>query len=109
MAEGVSFVRMFYNETEPNVHRTHEDGDRIAKMILSYKNHRWLYEREWRMFAALGKAYYRDTASVTSVYLGSRITDSDRDKITDRLSRLRIKTHIMTIKKYSISFEAHSR
>lgn len=109
MAPEVSFVRMFYNETEPTIHRTHKEPDHLAKMVLSYKNYRWLYEREWRMFAPLGRAYYRNTASVTSVYLGSRITDDDRERIMNRLKRLKIKTHSMTIKKYSISFESHSR
>lgn len=49
----VTFVRMFYNETEPTIHRTTDDPGQLAKMVLSYKNYRWLYEREWRMFAPL--------------------------------------------------------
>ena len=109
LPEDVSFVRMFYNETEPTVRRTHEETSHQAKMVLSYKNYRWLYEREWRMFATLGKAYYRHTACVTSVYLGSRISDEHRKEVTNRLKRLGIKAHNMTIKKYSISFEANSR
>jgi hypothetical protein len=69
----VNFVRLFYNETEPTIHRTSKGPGQLAKMVLSYKNYRWLYEREWRMFAPLGKAHYEDAASVTRVYLGSRI------------------------------------
>ena len=97
---------MFYNETEPTIHRTSDDPGQLAKMVLSYKNHRWLYEREWRMFAPLGKAYYQDTASVTRIYLGSRITDRDQDRIANKLQQLNIKTRDMTINKYSISFES---
>ena len=77
----------------------------LAKMVLSYKNYRWLYEREWRMFASLGKASYRPTNCVTRVYLGSRIEDDDRIRITNSLKRLKIKTSDMNIDKYSISFE----
>lgn len=105
LPEEVTFVRMFYNETEPTIHRTSDDPGQLAKMVLSYKNYRWLYEREWRMFARLGKAYYQDAGCVTRVYLGSRITDHDRDKIVSKLKHLNIKTSDMTIKKYSISFE----
>jgi hypothetical protein len=105
LPEEVNFVRMFYNETEPTIHRTSDDPGQLAKMVLSYKNYRWLYEREWRMFAPLGKAYYQDTACVTRVYLGSRITDHDRDTIANKLQQLNIKTRDMTIDKYSISFE----
>jgi len=105
----VSFVRMFYNETVPTIHRSKKDPSQLARMVLSYKNYRWLYEREWRMFAPLGKAYYRDTTCVARVYLGSRMEDGDRNRITDRLKRIKIKTREMTIDKYSISFEARSR
>jgi hypothetical protein len=109
LPENVHFVRMFYNETEPTIHRTNDDPGQLAKMVLSYKSYKWLYEREWRMFAPLGKAYYRDTASVTRVYLGSRVSDRDRNKIMSKLKQLKIKTRDMTIDKYSISFEAPSR
>lgn len=109
LPQNVNFVRMFYNETEPTIHRTSEDPGQLAKMVLSYKNYRWLYEREWRMFAPLGKAHYQDAACVTRVYLGSRIKDGDRNRITNRLKQLKIKIREMTIDKYSISFEATSR
>jgi hypothetical protein len=105
----VHFVRMFYNETEPTIHRASDDPGKLAKMVLSYKSYKWLYEREWRMFAPLGKAYYRDTASVTRVYLGSRVSDQDRTKIMTRLKQLKIKTRDMTIDKYSISFERSTK
>jgi hypothetical protein len=102
----VSFVRMFYDETEPTLHSTRTAHNDLAKMVLSYKNHRWLYEREWRMFAPeQGKLHYRDTACVTTVYLGSRISETHRKAITDRLKESKIRTRSMTINKYSISFE----
>jgi hypothetical protein len=61
------------------------------------------------MFGPLGRVYYRDTACVTRVYLGSRISDGDRNRIVNRLKPLKIKTRNMTIDKYSISFEARPR
>lgn len=109
LPDEITFVRMFYNETEPTIHPSHRDHGQVAKMIFSYKNYRWLYEREWRMFASLGKGFYRDTECVTRVYLGSRIKDSHRNKIIRRLKQLKIKTSQMKIDKYSISFEGKSR
>jgi hypothetical protein len=60
-------------------------------MVLSYKNYRWLYEREWRMFEPPGKARYGDKACVSRIYLGSRIDAGKRNKIIRD--------------KYSITFE----
>ena len=108
LGKDVSFVRMYYNEMAPTVRRTDKGPSHSARMILSYKNYRWLYEREWRMFAPLGKAYYRKTACVSRVYLGYRIREDDRGQITNMLNHLRIETHDMTIDKYSICFEPSS-
>lgn len=101
----VNFVRIYYNETAPTVHRYEKDPARLAKKILSYKNYRWLYEREWRMFAPLGKARYQTIDCVTSVYLGSRISDLNRERITRNLEKLNIEIREMRISKFSISFE----
>ena len=99
---------MYYNEMVPIISRNDSEPSHLAKMVLSYKNYRWLYEREWRMFAPLGKAHYQKTECVTRVYLGSRIKDEDRDRIMNTMNRLAIETKDMTINKYSISFEASS-
>jgi hypothetical protein len=97
---------MFYDETEPTLHRSRLPHDDLAKMILSYKNHRWLYEREWRLFSPTkGEVYYRDRTCVTTVYLGSRVSEEHRQAITLRLAALNIKCRNMLIKKYSIDFE----
>jgi hypothetical protein len=105
LGDDISFVRMYYDETVPTVHRTSKDPSQLAKMVLSYKNYRWLYEREWRMFAGQGKIHYRDTECVTKVYLGSRISDADKKKIEKALGALDIVIKPMTIDKYFISFE----
>jgi hypothetical protein len=109
LADDITFARMFYNETVPTIRLSDQGPDELAKMVLSYKNYRWLYEREWRMFASLGKASYRPTNCVTRVYLGSRIDDDDRLRIKNKLKRLKIKTSDMNINKYSISFESNIR
>jgi hypothetical protein len=105
LGDDVTFVRMYYNEIVPIVRHGRHDPDDVAKMVLSYKNYRWLYEREWRMFASRGKAEYRDKSCVTHVYLGSRIASDKRKKLINAMNALNIKTDDMKIEKYSITFE----
>ncbi len=106
LEKNFTFVRIYYNEKAPTVGKTNRERDTLAKMVLSYKNYRWLYEREWRMFGSLGEAYYRDTTCVSRVYLGSRMNRRNREQIGNTLKKLGIKTSDMTIRKYSISFKA---
>jgi hypothetical protein len=105
LGDDIDFVRMYYDEMVPTVHRTSEDPSQLAKMVLSYKNYRWLHEREWRMFAEQGKVYYRDSECVTRVYFGSRISLADRKQLAGALKGLGIETREMTIDEYYITFE----
>jgi hypothetical protein len=105
LADDVSFVRMYYNEMVPLVRHSRQEPNDVAKMVLSYKNYRWLYEREWRMFAPLGKTHYTDKSCVTRVYLGSRVSSDKRTKIIKAMTKLGIETHDMKIEKYSMTFE----
>ena len=68
------------------------------------KNYRWLYEREWRMFARPSKAFYHDVAWVRRVYLGSRMDPEHRTRILTVFNRLGIKALRMKIDAYSIRF-----
>lgn len=104
LPEDTSFVRMFYNEEVPNVGLTNRPADELAKMVLSFKNHRWLYEREWRMFAEQGQASYQNQKCVAKVYIGSRMDLAQRRKIEDRLKPLKIPISIMDLNGYSMTF-----
>ena len=105
LPSSVSFARMFYSEKVPMVRHRTDSPETAAKMILSYKNHRWLYEREWRMFGPLGRVRYRNPKCVARIYLGSRISAEARALITQRMLPLRIAVHEMNIDKYSLTFE----
>jgi hypothetical protein len=94
-----------YNETVPAVSRSDPES---AKMILSYKNYGWRFEREWRIFGPLGKVSYANSECVTQVYLGSRIADKNHNQIISRLQKLNIPTHQMVIQGYSMNFEPTS-
>lgn len=101
----IRFVRMYYNEEVPVVRNTNKNPTELAKMVLSYKSYRWLYEREWRMFATQGRISYEDVRCVAQVYLGWRMEPDDRERVETALKRLKIKTSDMSIEKYSISFK----
>jgi hypothetical protein len=101
----VSFTRMYYDETVPTVHRTSREPSQLAKMILSYKNYRWAYEREWRMFGFQGKVHYGEKGCVTRVYFGSRIHAKNRAKVISALAPFGIKTSKMTVGEYFIDFD----
>ncbi|HET9182739.1 MAG TPA: DUF2971 domain-containing protein [Candidatus Angelobacter sp.] len=101
----VEFVRMYYDEKVPMIRDDSEPPMIAAKKVLSCKNYRWLYEREWRMFASLGSIGYEKTSCVTHVYLGSRMSDNDRNRVRRELADLSIPVSDMTVSKYSISFE----
>ena len=103
--QDAAFVRVFYQETVPTAS---QPGPEEAKMILSYKNYGWRYEREWRMFGSPGQVPYTNEC-VTRVYLGSRMTDKNHDLVTTKLRKLNIDTQDMTIDKYSIGFETTSQ
>jgi hypothetical protein len=101
----VSLVRMYYDEHGPTVYRTNKTPIELAKMVLSYKSYRWLYEREWRMFAEQGKVAYGSTNCVTHVYFGSRINTKKRARFENALDALNISSSSMSISKYLIKFE----
>ena len=106
MNDRIQFVRMFYSEKVPRVASGRKPPEEIAKMILSYKNYRWLYEREWRMFANRGRAGYGEHSCIARIYLGSRIDQGHRQRILDDLCPLGIKVSDMSVAKYTISFTA---
>jgi hypothetical protein len=104
LGDEIDFVRMFHSEKVPLISYSSNDPVTLAKMVLSYKNYRWLYEREWRMFARQGRTNYFDPSCVTHVYLGARMNPDDRNQVIAALNPLGIKTSEMSVDKYSINF-----
>lgn len=74
-----------------------------ARAILSTKNLKWSYEREWRLFAPASGAAHHNSAAVTCVYLGPRMSKVDQERIRQRLQPLGIEVRLTTVKGYSIS------
>ncbi len=106
LPQNVAFVRMYYNEKIPTIGNTNKTPKELARMVLSYKNYKWLYEREWRMLGRSGELSYQDTDCVTRVYLGSRIDPDHRDRIITALSPTGIKIFHMKIDAYAMTFSS---
>ncbi len=105
----VDFVRMLYSEEHPNVGLTRTGANDLAKMVLSYKNHRWSYEREWRLFAPQqGKLYYDDQKCVARVYIGAKALGARRE-IERRLRSLHVKMSVMYLNGYSMIFDPREK
>jgi Protein of unknown function (DUF2971) len=110
LPDEVRFSRVYYNEEAPEVGRSKQPRNlaQMAKMILSYKNHRWLYEREWRMFANVGKVHYDNPRCVARVYVGSRVHRHQRRDIERRLRLLKIPLKIQKLDGYVMTFQRES-
>jgi len=102
--EEISFVRMAYVEEMPTIRHAKEGSEKLTKTILSCKHHHWLHEREWRMLASLGNAYYRELDCVTHIYLGSKVDQTTKDRIINVARTLGIKVSEMNVDEYRISF-----
>ena len=104
LSDDVYVTRMHYTERMPVVGISRQEPDNLAKRVLSYKNYRWGYEREWRMFGPMGKVYYKTQASIRHVYLGPRATDAERTKVETRLRAVGIAVRGMSLEGYSMKF-----
>lgn len=108
LPDTVTFSRIYYSEDVPVVGLSRQqpiNRNETAKMILSYKNHRWLYEREWRMFATIGRVEYGLQRCVARVYIGSRASGNHRREIERRLGSLKIPRQIQKLNGYTMTFE----
>jgi hypothetical protein len=105
LPNSTKFVRMYYNESVPTLHPSSRNSQQLARMVLSYKNYRWLYEREWRMFADQGAIHYEDAKCITRVYLGARISNEDKRKVIEVLEELEIPISEMKVDEYLVTFE----
>lgn len=84
-----------------NLRSLHDTGLR-ARAILSTKNLKWSYEREWRLFSpSSGEAQHGDGV-VATVYLGMRMEPEDRRLITRRLRAAGVRVRRTLVDGYSV-------
>jgi hypothetical protein len=81
-----ALARIVYSDRPYNLNLAGKRNQDIrARAVLSTKNLKWNYEREWRLFASVpGEAFYNNDA-VRYVYLGARMAQADRTMIEHRL------------------------
>ncbi|MER8689902.1 DUF2971 domain-containing protein [Mesorhizobium sp. M1136] len=102
-----AFVRMNYSEQAPILDTSSFRPDQMARVALSTKNHRWMTEREWRLFApSRGPVTYREASAASAIYIGSRVSSRIRSQIFEILkpSRPTIPIFKMSIDGYQIKF-----
>lgn len=109
LSDTCSFSRISYSEELPKMGKPVGDPNLSVRRIMSTKHHRWLYEREWRMFAPQqGENYYRSSEKspvVAAVYLGFRMNSAMRDKIVQRMNSIGIRTYDMIVGDYVLKFK----
>ncbi|RYD73138.1 MAG: hypothetical protein EOP84_22020 [Verrucomicrobiaceae bacterium] len=77
------------------------------RAVLSTKNYRWAYEREWRLFTALpGRTAYQTQNALTSLYIGSRIDQETEGKLRQAADNLAIPVRKLKIRGYGLEFDA---
>ena len=108
--DDIEFVRLNYVEKSIRVYPKMSNDADLAKRILSTKSHRWLYEREWRMFSSRsGLQRFNGTECISCIYIGNRISDSSREAVLETARDTGIRCKIMSIDGYSIGFKAPAK
>ena len=100
-----SFVRLSYEEDPYLVTQARvSEGEEVAQRILSSKSHRWLYEREWRLFCAASGKLNLERRCISRVYLGNRMDEQRRTNLLKVLADEHIEAHAMELDGYKLSF-----
>lgn len=103
LAQANTFSRVAYGDKPHYLNlRALEDDRARARAVLSTKHLNWSYEREWRLFSSRkGKAAHGPDA-IKSIYLGTRIPEDIRDRISANLQPLHIEIHRTKINGYKV-------
>jgi hypothetical protein len=105
LGERVAITRMMYSEKEPVILNDGSSPLDRAWLSLSSKTVRWASEREWRIFTELsGPAPYTEPATVTKIYLGSRVSPEDEARVCVAARTLNVQVSKMDVNAYSLSF-----
>lgn len=105
-----ALVRVAYVDEPPRLSTTHivDNVKEAARLVLSQKQYSWSYEREWRVLATPGEVYC-NRASLKEVYLGTRISDQQRELIEDAVRALNSRDILPTdIKMFVMELEGYS-
>ena len=108
LPDGTSLVRLAYLDKPPTV--TINQANRVrstTRKILSQKQYSWAYEREWRVLAhTKGRVSYEPEEPLREVYLGSRITEAQRDLLLTAIADMDVKVYMMGLDGYEPVWES---
>jgi hypothetical protein len=104
LSESVYFTRMNYRDDAPPPRKKTSSAEDEIYRLLSCKGYKWQYEREWRMFSKPGATCYKNAKIVTDVFLGSRVTETNRNLFIKKLMPLNIRIYTMSLEGYKVSF-----
>ena len=82
--------------------RAMHNTDLRARAILSTKNFKWSYEREWRLFSQHPGEAQHGADAIATVYLGMRMAEGDRRTITRRLRAAGVRVRRTLVDGYSV-------
>lgn len=101
----VAITRMIYSEYEPILAMDRSTPIERARHCLSSKTVRWASEREWRIFRnGRGAASYGREAAVKKIFLGSRTSEAERNRISEVGEQLHVPVVVMKVEAYAMQF-----
>jgi Protein of unknown function (DUF2971) len=103
--EGLALVRMTYSEDLYQLSVNADSHETAAQQILSFKSHRWLHEREWRLFKDGPGKLEIEPRCISHVYVGDRMEQKEIQRLTRSLRRSGIAVSRMELDGYSMAFE----
>lgn len=102
LPDGATLVRVGYDDKPAFVSVADlNDPPQAVKKVLSQKKFNWAYEREWRLLSVLDMARISDTKAGKRIYLGTRISEYHRGRLTEALSGTEIQLLELRVKGYS--------
>lgn len=100
-----NLARVTYSEDRYRLSVTATDESDVAQQILSVKSHRWLHEREWRLFRKGFGKFKLSKSCVSHVYLGNRMSQLEINQFREEFQNKDVPLSVMKLKGYSIEFE----
>jgi Protein of unknown function (DUF2971) len=97
-----SLARVAYGDRPYSLNLSGHRNQERSRAILSTKNLKWSYEREWRLFASTRGKAGRIEGAVRHVWLGARMHSSDRRAVTARLKSAGIEVRRTYVDGYTV-------
>jgi hypothetical protein len=101
---------MAYGDLPPRItSRDSKYPEEAARKIFSQKKFSWAYEREWRILAPIGEVRISAKNVVHSIYIGSRVSDTNKERIASTFKESGIRLYEMNVKKYKHDWKRINR